>query len=101
MRSRLGLTAATLVVALAAGACGGRANDNRSPSTGQPQDDTLAAQKPQSSDTAAAGAMTGPMGDSSAKAHGGTGPTGNQQGGPTGTSPAGTRAASGDSTGKH
>jgi hypothetical protein len=100
MRSRIALIAA-LAAALAAGACGGRGSDNRNQATGQPQDDTLAAQKPQSSDTAAAGNLTGPMGDSTAKAHGGTGPTGAQQGGPTGTSAAGVTAASGDSTGKH
>ena len=93
--------AAVLAASLAAGACGGRANDNRNQTTGNPQDDTLAAQKPQTSDTAAAGNLTGPMGDSSARAHGGTGPTGVQQGGPTGTSPAGVNASSGDSTGKH
>ena len=99
MRSKTAFSAAAMAIVLAA--CGGRGSDARNQTTGQPLDDTLAAKQPISSDTAVSQAPPTAQGDSSAKAHGGTGPTGAMQGGPTGTGPEGMRAATGDSTGKH
>jgi hypothetical protein len=102
MGSRRGtsmMMATAAVLALAA--CGGRENDARNPANNQPIGDTLAAKQPGASDTAVVPQPPSAMGDSSARAHGGTGATGVTQGASTGTSEAGTRAASGDSTGKH
>jgi hypothetical protein len=95
------LSALAVAATLALAACGGRGNDARDPSTNQPLDDTLAAKQNVVSDTAVTAQPITPAGDSSARAHGGTGPTGVAQGASTGTSAAGQNAASGDSTGKH
>lgn len=99
MRSKTAFGTAAMAIALAA--CGGRASDARNSTNNQPIGDTLAAKQPISSDTAVIQNPPSAQGDSSAKAHGGTGPTGSMQGGPTGTGPEGMRAATGDSTGKH
>jgi hypothetical protein len=97
---RHSLSALALAAAVSASACGGRGNDGRNPSDNQVVD-TLAAKQPVSSDTAVTQNPIDPAGDSSARAHGGTGATGVTQGASTGTSAAGQAAASGDSTGKH
>lgn len=93
--------AALLVLPLATAACGGKANDARNPGDNTPIiGEPMAPSQAVSSDTAVSANPPSALGDSSARARGGTGVTGPTQGASVGGSAAATRASSGDSSGR-